>query len=210
MNFKNSKELFLCNDYIDLVKKNLPHLFEFAEIECSRGGKIGMQVGTVREDIIYALTRSFVGSDNVNDAGSIKETSKDIILLGNEVSIKTFTGTYSGNVKVFWTSDTKLAEEFCKNYKPKYDMIIASIMWGSNKGGLYYIDLETQQEIIEEIGLENYIKTEPGTNNRGIKIRKNAMNLLLNHKNTIKIQIDWVKNNLNYDRLERFEKMIIK
>ena len=37
------------------IKKCLPYLYRIAELESSRAGKIGMQVGSVRESIIVAL-----------------------------------------------------------------------------------------------------------------------------------------------------------
>ena len=40
---------------IKRVKNKLPHLFQLAELESSRNGKIGMEIGSVRERILIAL-----------------------------------------------------------------------------------------------------------------------------------------------------------
>lgn len=40
---------------IKRVKNKLPRLFQLAELESSRNGKIGMEIGSVRERILIAL-----------------------------------------------------------------------------------------------------------------------------------------------------------
>jgi len=37
------------------IKRRLPHLFQLVELESSRAGKTGMEVGLIRERIIVAL-----------------------------------------------------------------------------------------------------------------------------------------------------------
>jgi len=48
-------EIFNDEKLIDKIKSRLPHLFQLAELESSRAGKIGMEVGSLREKIITAL-----------------------------------------------------------------------------------------------------------------------------------------------------------
>ena len=48
-------EIFNDEKLIDKIKRRLPHLFQLAELESSRAGKIGMEVGSLREKIITAL-----------------------------------------------------------------------------------------------------------------------------------------------------------
>jgi hypothetical protein len=48
------EEIFKDNKLTDKIKKRLPHLFHLAELESSRAGKIGMEVGSLRERIIVA------------------------------------------------------------------------------------------------------------------------------------------------------------
>ena len=43
----------------------LPYLFHLAELDSSRAGKIGMEVGSLRERIIVALLIYKFGEDNV-------------------------------------------------------------------------------------------------------------------------------------------------
>jgi hypothetical protein len=45
-------ELFSDEELTDKIKKRLPKLFQIAALESSRDGKIGMEVGSLREKII--------------------------------------------------------------------------------------------------------------------------------------------------------------
>jgi hypothetical protein len=58
-------ELFEDKRIIEKIKKRLPYLFQLAELESSRAGKIGMQVGSVRESIIVALLIYKFGEANM-------------------------------------------------------------------------------------------------------------------------------------------------
>lgn len=46
------RELFEDQSLVDKVKRRLPYLFQLAEVESSRAGKTGMEVGSLRERII--------------------------------------------------------------------------------------------------------------------------------------------------------------
>jgi hypothetical protein len=48
-------EIFEDENLVDKIKRRLPCLFQLAELESSGAGKIGMEVGSVRERIIVAL-----------------------------------------------------------------------------------------------------------------------------------------------------------
>ena len=46
----NISELFTDQSLVAKIQKRLPVLFYLAELESSRAGKVGMEVGSVRED----------------------------------------------------------------------------------------------------------------------------------------------------------------
>jgi len=52
---KSLIELFENEKIVNKIKKRLPYLFQIAELESSRDGKIGMEVGSLREKVIIAL-----------------------------------------------------------------------------------------------------------------------------------------------------------
>jgi len=82
-------------------------------------------------------------------------------------------------------------KEFCDQYKPKCDILLAVVKWGQ-KGGLYLIPLNAQIDVFEELGREEYLHTpKRGTNPRGVEISRKALELLLNHPATKCIPIDW-------------------
>ena len=60
------KELFTDNTTVSEIQAKLPRLFRIAEIESSRAGKIGMEVGSLREKVIGGLLIYKFGEANVN------------------------------------------------------------------------------------------------------------------------------------------------
>ncbi|MGN0808313.1 MAG: ThaI family type II restriction endonuclease [Candidatus Coproplasma sp.] len=59
-------KLFDDNLIVKRVKNKLPHLFQLAELESSRNGKLGMEIGSVRERILIALLMYKFGIDIVD------------------------------------------------------------------------------------------------------------------------------------------------
>ena len=58
-------EIFDDAKLVNRIKNKLPYLFQLAELESSRAGKIGMEVGSLRERIIIALLIYKFGEANV-------------------------------------------------------------------------------------------------------------------------------------------------
>ena len=136
------------------LKNGLPKLFHIAELESCRAGKIGMEVGSVREKIIIAFLIYVFGEQNVNTQVRITEPEIDVFLGNKPFSIKTITG--NGYVKAVWTVDVQSATNFINNYKPKCDILLVKINWKSKDGGFFIIPLEAQLEIFNKLG-EPYI-----------------------------------------------------
>jgi len=197
-------ELFKDTELVNRIKNKLPYLFQLAELESSRAGKIGMEVGSLREKIIIALLIYKFGGTNVETEIPITEPEIDVKLFGKPISIKTITGKGFSGVKLIWTVDAQKAREFRENYYPKCDIILVQINWGG-EGGFYYIPVEIQKEIFDGIGREKYIKLpKPGTNPRGVEISKEALTMLVNHKLTKVIKINWIKTKVDYNPYKRW------
>ncbi|MFI5133379.1 MAG: ThaI family type II restriction endonuclease [Chitinophagales bacterium] len=198
------KELFSDANLISRIKQKLPQLFYLAELESSRAGKIGMEIGTVRERIISTLLIYKYGEQNVITNIPITEAETDVLLYNKPISIKTITGKNFGGIKLIWTVDVQKAIEFSKNYKPSCDLILVRINW-DNGGGFYYIPIEVQQQILKKIGRENYIKLpKAGTNPRGVEMEGEAMRLLVSNSKTLTIPIDWRKESVNFNAYKRW------
>lgn len=183
------------------VKNKLPKLFQLAELESSRDGKIGMEIGSVRERILIALLMYKFGIDIVNSHLKITEPEIDIIVNGEPLSIKTMstkTQKFPVGIKLIWTVDAKKALDFKNNYCPKYDILLAQIVWGGI-GRLILFSAASQNKVLEQIGRDNYIKLpKAGTNPRGVEITATALNLLLNCDDTRIIEIPFIRTKIDY------------
>jgi len=61
-------ELFSDDKIVKRIQDKLPKLFHIADLESQRAGKIGMEVGSVRERIIVSLLIYKFGEKNVETA----------------------------------------------------------------------------------------------------------------------------------------------
>ena len=197
-------EIFEDKALIDRIKRRLPYLYQLAELESSRAGKIGMQVGSLRENIIVALLIYKFGENNVNTNIPIIESEVDVKLSGQPISIKTITGKSLSGVKLIWTVDALKAQEFLENYYPRCDVLFVQIVW-NDIGGFYYVPVEAQRRLFEKIGTKKYIKLpKPGTNPRGVEISKEALSGLVGDKETKVIEISWQKSDIEYKPYQRW------
>lgn len=74
-------EIFTDKNLVEKIKKRLPYLFQLAELESSRAGKTGMEVGSVRERIVVALLIYKFGEANVETEIPITESEVDVKLI---------------------------------------------------------------------------------------------------------------------------------
>jgi hypothetical protein len=197
-------ELFEDKLIVEKIKKRLPHLFQIGDLECSRAGKIGMEVGSVRERIIVALLIYKFGETNVETEIPITEPEVDAKLFGEPISVKTFTGKFFAGVKLIWTVDAQKAREFFENYYPHCDVLLVQINWNGN-GGFYYIPLEVQKKVFDKLGKDKYIKLpKAGTNPRGVEISKEALLSLVKDSESKGIIINWQRTNIEFNSFRRW------
>lgn len=197
-------KIFEDEQLIIRIKRRLPYLFQIAELESSRAGRVGMEVGSVRERIIIALLMYKFGEENVNAKIPITESEVDVELFGEPISIKTTTGKNLSGVKLIWTVDAKKSEEFLKNYFPRCDLLLIQINWNS-KGGFFYIPIEVQRKHFDEMGRKKYIRLpKPGTNPRGVEITKEALKKITEDENSRKIEIEWNKTEIDFNPYQRW------
>jgi len=81
-------EIFEDRKLVEKIERRLPYLFQLAELESSRAGKIGMEVGSLRERIIVALLLHKFGKTNVKTEIPITEPEVDVRLFGQPISVK--------------------------------------------------------------------------------------------------------------------------
>ncbi|MHB1830740.1 MAG: ThaI family type II restriction endonuclease [Candidatus Micrarchaeaceae archaeon] len=200
---KNIGELFTDKEYTKIIKKKLPRLFNIAGIESSRAGKIGMQVGSLRENVLISLLFYAFGEGKVNADFAITTSEKDVEVNGNPISIKTI--TENGSIKASWTVDAGSATKFVNSYKPNADILLAQIFWGKEAGGLFLIPKEVQLAVFNKLGKGSYLKMpKAGTNPRGIEFTRDAITEMLKSNKTKKILIKWNKDDQNYNVYTRW------
>lgn len=201
---KRILELFNNPEIIKKIQKKLPKLFQIAELESQRAGKVGMEVGSVREKIIVSLLIYKFGEVNVETEIPITEPEVDVKLFGKPISIKTKSRSGYSGVKLIWTVDAQNSIEFQNNYIPSCDMIFVHVNWGKTSG-LFYFTKEIQLEVFNLLGRENYIKLpSKGTNPRGNEITSDALQRLILHKDAYKIDIVWKKEEIVFNAFKRW------
>jgi len=200
----NISELFTDQSLVAKIQKRLPELFYLAELESSRAGKVGMEVGSVREKILIALLLYKFGEQNVETDLPIHEPEADVIVFGKALSIKTMTGTTFKSVKLIWTVDAEQAIEFSHRYVPSCDMLLVQVNW-DNTGGVFLFSQEGQIETLEKMGRAEYIKLpKPGTNPRGVELSAKALDILSKHPQTLKFPVQWHRTKVKYNPYRRW------
>lgn len=197
-------EIFEDTKLVEKIKTRLPYLFQLAELESSRAGKTGMEVGSVRERVIVALLIYKFGEENVETEIPITEPEVDVKLFGEPVSIKTITSKGFGGVKIVWTVDAEKSIEFREGYYPHCDILLVQINW-NDVGGFYYVPLKVQKSFFDKIGRQNYIKLpKVGTNPRGVEFTKEALLSLVGDSECKNIVINWQRRKIDFNPYKRW------
>ena len=200
--------LFADKKIVEKIQNKFPLVFHLAEEETKRDGKIGMEVGSLRERIIVSLLIYYFGDKAVNTKIPTTEPEKDVIVCDRPVSIKTITSSshnfgYRG-VKLSWTVDAQKALEFAESYSPSCDILLVNICWGG-AGAFYYIPEAVQSRVLEELTCRFYVNLpKPGTNPRGIEYSAEALKRLCQNKDTKRIIIEWKKPDLQVNVYKRW------
>lgn len=210
--YSRAIEIFEDEFLRERIRNKLPHLFSIAELESSRAGKIGMEVGSTREKILIALLIYKFGERNVETQIPITEPEMDVKLFNYPLSIKTITG--NSGIKVIWTVDAPKALEFFKSYTPVCEILLAQIKWdlkesdiqkGIHPGGLFLIPVDVQRKVLSLIGRDKYLKLpKVGTNPRGVEISKDGLIMLLQEQDTKCIEIFWKHSKIEYNPYKRW------
>ena len=178
------------------LQAGLPFAFELAAAEASRmqldkkTGKakatIGQEVGVHREHVLEGFLIRQLGSTNVQLP---MPGTAGIDTLIHNIPLEIKTATERGLVTAKWTADTESADQVLNNFTFTSDMLLVRIWWGKNQDSVFYIPLEVLQETATK--KLNFLKSQTGTNNRGVKINDDFMKATETHKNTVRVAINW-------------------
>lgn len=167
--------------------------------------KLGWKLAHFEKGLLVALLIHKFGEQKVNTEIPITESETDVILDEVPLSIKTITG--SGGIKAVWTVDAQSSINFVDNYAPKCDILLVQIWWGIDANSFFLIPLHVQKETFVKVGKVGYLNLpKAGTNPRGVEFNKDALKLMLEHKDTLKIKINWQKEKIKYKLFERWVK----
>lgn len=199
-------ELFADAPLVEKIKRRLPHLFHYAERDSSRAGRVGMEVGSLRERILVALLIFRFGRPAVQTDLPITLHDVDVTLFGDPISIKTLTTSTRrmGPVKAIWTVDAERARQFADIFEPASDYLIAHLVW-DDQGALYFVPVASQRDIFASRGRAGYLRLpRPGTNPRGVEVSADTMAELVSDARTLRIPIRWQRPTSPYDQYERW------
>lgn len=202
--------LFRNEDYVELLRHNLPRAFEVADAEARRiqqrrGGRtheaVGQEVGIVRERILIAFLRHTVGDMHIQ-LPTANSSMRDVLIFGIPLEIKT--ATRNGAVKAKWTADAASAQNDIGQFEFTADLLLVRLWWEMETNSVFYIPVEVLQEIAGQSNATEYLSSATGTNNRGIDIRRWFMDAAENHQNTVRVPINWQRIGIRIDPMARW------
>lgn len=187
-------ELFQQEEKREKIAKGLPIAFDMVSQRMPKGNPA---IGVLREHVIIGFFIAEFGTDQVIIPEHGNKRGFDVDLCGHKLSIKTRTGM--GGIKILWTSDTKSAEhEVLDGYYPSHDILLVNIFWEEYRKSVFYIPVSVQQNLLDEIGRLEYLKSATGTNNRGIEISSRAIKAFEHHEEVFSIPIYWGRQDITY------------
>lgn len=155
------------------VQRNLVYLYQQSQSECTKNGKLSMEIGTSREKDLIAVLHYHMGDDVEYNVGV--HAPEDIKICGQKFSIKHSSSSVGkGSIKWKWTSDaqqaTNFKEQLMSSFTDKYysNMILvyidASSMTITIVGVLKDVIIEGVKNLMEQAFV-----SRTGTNNRGVE-----------------------------------------
>ena len=182
-------------DALHDLRAGLPYAFELAETEAQginldRQGRAqfrtGQEVGIHRERVILGYLLSKLGEIAVR-LPSPGDPRSDVLVSGIPLQIKTVTG--NGEVTAKWTADTASAQEVIENFRFEADLWLVRIWWDRNKESVFYVPREVLQETA--VDCTEILRSATGTNNRGVKLRRDFMSMVESDERTTSVTICW-------------------
>lgn len=181
---------------VDTLRAGLPHAFALAAVEASRvilnkrtglaRSTTGQEVGVLRERVILGYLISQLGEANVQ-LPAPGASMVDATVAGQPLEIKTVTG--SGLVTAKWTSDNESVDQVLEEFVFISDMLLVRIWWDSFQDSVFYIPVEILNEVAASF--PNFLRSQRGTNNRGVKIEGAFMKQVEERPSTVKVPIHW-------------------
>ncbi len=111
----------------------------------------------------------------------------DATVAGQPLEIKTV--TKRGLVTAKWTSDNQSVDQVLEEFAFISDMLLVRIWWDSFQDSVFYVPSEVLNETANSF--PNFLQSQRGTNNRGVKIKDSFMKQIEGHESTVKVPVFW-------------------
>jgi hypothetical protein len=172
------------------AQRALVFLYSQSQLEHTRNGKCGMEIGMAREKDQGAVLKFFLKDSIVLDIDN--NLPEDYLIENEKVSAKHCTNVVGTSVKVKWTSASVSVSETIEtliNAPDEYypHLLITYIDVKNKKVTIVCVSAEHNKTVIKTLG-HNAFKVQNG-NIRGIEYSKQAMKMLLQNKQ-FSIEID--------------------
>ena len=181
---------------VETLREGLPLAFENADVEASRvrldkrtglaHSATGQEVGVLRERVILGYLISQLGEANVQ-LPAPGTSMVDASVGGEPLEIKTV--TRRGLVTAKWTSDNRSVDQVLEEFSFTSDMLLVRIWWDSFRDSVFYIPFEVLEEATTAV--PDFLQSQRGTNNRGVKIKDAFMKQVERHDSTVRVPIHW-------------------
>ena len=186
---------------VRLLTEGLPIAFGIAQKEIPGNPAIGI----LREQIIIGYFISEFGHQQVEIPDTGTEEGFDATVCGEKLSIKTITGNQASSIKLRWTSDNLKVQETITKYQPQYDFFLVTIHWNKTSESIFYVPLSVQSEVYGKLGINRYVRTTSGTDNRGFTLTKDSLTMLQEHPETLRQEITWTEQDIDHNPYQRWE-----
>lgn len=162
------------------AQRGLISLYADSQVECTRNGACGMEIGMAREKDLCAVLKYFLKDTiQLEIQNSLPE---DFLISGEKVSVKHSQSKVGAAVKAKWTSADKSVESDIKamieapdEYYPHLLLIYLSVP--EKKITIVCISKEKNKEVIQNLREEAF--KVPKGNSRGIEYSSKAMKSLM-------------------------------
>ncbi len=183
--------------YVEIIQQKLPPAFQTVEDEL----KGNPAVGLLREQVILGMLIAFLGKDKVAVVPSGVNPDIDCYIESEPLSIKTV--SFSGGIRLKWTSNALKAEEFIDSFEPIGHLLVIRVTWGET-GTIRFIPLDVQQSVFRQIGVADYLDYRSSTNTRGVNLSQGAELALNQHPQSVRLPILWKKSEVIINPIDKW------
>jgi len=183
--------------YAKIIQQKLPPAFQTVEDQL----KGNPAVGLLREQVILGMLVAFLGKRRVKLVESGVSPDIDCYVDSEPLSIKTV--SYSGGIRLKWTSNAVKAKEFINIYEPMANLLVIRIAWGET-GLMRFIPLHLQQRVFNQIGVKQYLEYSSATNTRGVNLSGDAESALNRSSKTVILPILWQRSKTVIDPIDKW------